>query len=89
MCGVIKHKQFERLEDNTQFIALNKVAYRSKIFNKEVFEFAEKIRMTRNRIHLAGLKEIDDFYQKKDIDETFVIAKKVLDRIEIYLKSLK
>ncbi len=85
VCGVIKHKQYESFEDNTQFASLNKAALRAKIFDKNIFDCADKIRKVRNRIHLAALKETDDFYQKKDVNDAFDNAKKIIDRIEKYL----
>ena len=85
VCGVIKRKQCESFEDSTQFITLNKAAFRAKVFDKEEYDCAEKIRKIRNRIHLAALKETDDFYQKKDVNNVFDNAKKIIDKIEKYL----
>lgn len=78
---VIKSKA---LSDDTNFFELNKAAKRSGLFTEELFQHAEKIRQTRNRMHPYSLKEVDDKYSKEDINNIFAMAAKIIERIEKY-----
>lgn len=78
---VIKSKA---LSDDTNFFELNKAAKRSGLFTEELFQYAEKIRQDRNRMHPYSLKEVDDKYSKEDINNIFAMAAKIIERIEKY-----
>ncbi len=88
VCGVVRHKASEKFSHHTQFQTLNRAALKAGILNKTLFDKAENLRQKRNRIHLAGLKKSDDFYEKKDTQEAFEKAKVILERIEKKLSEL-
>lgn len=89
VCGITRHKTAEKLTRNTQLIALNRACLRAEIFTGKVFEKAEKLRESRNKIHLAGLSNIDEFYEQKDVDDHFELARIVIERIEKVLSDSK
>lgn len=84
ICGVKKVVKSKKLSDRTDFIELNRAAKRCGLFPQSIFEKAEKIRDMRNRIHPYGLKEIDDGYTKEEINEIFLMASVIIERIEKY-----
>lgn len=89
VCGVIRYRKSERFSTQTQFKTLNEVALRAKIFNRTLFDKVERLRKKRNRVHLAALKKVDDFYEKKDVQNAFDIAKVIIEKVEIKLGELK
>ncbi|MDP2642690.1 MAG: hypothetical protein Q8P62_02510 [Candidatus Peregrinibacteria bacterium] len=84
ICGVKEITNAKRLSDDTDFCELNKAAKRCKLFTEEIFQKAEKIRKMRNRIHPYSLKEVDDKYEKRDIDDIFSTTRIIIERIEKY-----
>lgn len=82
VCGIKKITKAKNLSDDTNFIDLNRAAKRSGLFTDNLFEKAEKIRKARNKIHAYSLKEVDDKYSRKDINDIFALANKIIDRIE-------
>ncbi len=89
VCGVVRHRTTERLTRNTQLIALNRACLRTGIFTDKVFGEAEKLRESRNKIHLAGLSNVDELYEQKDVDDHFERARIVIERIEKVLNDFK
>ncbi len=89
VCGIVRHKKIETFSNKTQFKTLNEIALKAKIFNKTLFDKSEDLRSERNKIHLAALTKIDDFYDKKDIQKAFDTAKSVTEKIEDKLKELR
>lgn len=87
-CGIVRHKSHEKFDKHTQFIAMNRACKRAGILDKISFEKAEKIRKSRNRIHIAGLNEVDKLYQKNDVDRHFEYARIVLEQLEEKLVDL-
>lgn len=88
VCGVIKEKESEKFNDKIQFIALNRVAKKAGILSDSLFNEAERVRKKRNRIHLAALKEVDDYYSKKDVKNIFKASKEIIECIELKLKKI-
>ena len=84
VCGIRKIKRHKKLVDETIFIDLNKAAKRCGLFDRRLFKKSEKLRKMRNKIHLSALSNIDDRYSQEDIDNSFEIAKDVINRIEKY-----
>jgi len=72
------------LEDDTQFVALNRAGKRSGLLTDELFKKCEEVRKTRNKIHLSGLKLTDDQYTKQDINRVFGIATEIVNRVRDY-----
>jgi hypothetical protein len=82
VCGIVRHKLSVKLTKHTSFIALNRACLHGKIFSQDVFDKAEKLRESRNKIHLAGLANINNFYTKDEVDRHFEYAQVVLKCIE-------
>lgn len=55
---------------------------RGKILSKKEFAIAEEIRISKNRIHVSGLKEIDNLYSKERLDAIFDKANKIIRKVE-------
>jgi len=87
ICGVHFKKKSAKLKTNTNFIEINRACKRAKILNDELFKEVEELRDKRNKIHLAGLTNVDDFYEKKDIQKAFDTASKILTLVEGRLEN--
>ena len=86
--GATKKRTSERLTDKSMFISLNRAAKRAEIFDEDLFGKAEELREKRNSIHLAGLENVDDLYEKKDVERFFKIAADIRQAIEDKLRPL-
>ena len=89
VCGITRHKTSEKLTKHTQLIDLNRACLRAKIFTDKVFENAEKLRESRNKIHLTALTNVDELYEKKDVDDHFESARIVIEQIEKKLVEVR
>jgi len=89
VCGVIKERKCEIFSKKTQFLTINRVAKKSKIITDGLFKRAEALRNKRNKIHLAGLEKVDDYYAKKDIQAAFKTANLIITHLEAKLKVLR
>lgn len=87
ICGVHFKKKSTKLKTNIKFIEINRACKRAKILNDKLFEEVEELRDRRNKIHLAGLSNVDDFYEKKDIQKAFDTASKILKLVEGRLEN--
>lgn len=85
--GVVEHKVFNTLSTETQFMELNRAAKRSTLFNESLFKNAEEIRTRRNKIHIAGLKALDDNYSKNDVIDSVDKFTKIFIRTKEVLES--
>lgn len=85
--GVVEYKSFPKLTPETQFVELNKAAKRSNLFDDELFKDADEIRVKRNKIHIAGLKNLDDNYTKQDVIDTVNKFIKIFNRTKGVLES--
>lgn len=64
------------------FKKMNELSLDLGILNRPLFEKCEMMRKLRNNIHLSGLTHIDAQYKERDLDETFAIAKAVMELAE-------
>lgn len=80
VCKVVQ----KGLEDDTQFIAINRAGKRSGLLTDALFQKCEEVRAMRNKIHLSGLKLVDDQYTKVKINQVFAIATEVINRVRDY-----
>ncbi|HBP51233.1 TPA: hypothetical protein DD455_02795 [Candidatus Shapirobacteria bacterium] len=85
--GVIEHKSFPLLTSETQFVELNKAAKRSKLFDESLYSDADHIRTKRNKIHIAGLKDLDDNYSRQDVIDTTNEFTHIFNRTKEVLES--
>ncbi len=87
ICGIHFNKKSTKLKSNTNFIEINRACKRARILDDELFQEVEELRERRNKIHLAGLTMVDDFYEKKDIQKAFDTISKVLTLVEEKLEN--
>jgi hypothetical protein len=87
ICGIHIKKVPAKLRPNTNFQEINRACKRAELLSDEFFGEVEELREKRNKIHLAGLKKEDDLFGKRDIQNAFKTAKKVLDLVEDRLEN--
>ena len=87
ICGIHVKKKSTKLKSNTNFIEINRACKRAGILDDKLFQEVEELRDKRNKIHLAGLTKVDDFYEKKDIQKAFDTVSKVLTLVERKLEN--
>jgi hypothetical protein len=85
---VIEHMNYEDIKDSSNFIEINRACLRGKILSKKEFDLAEEIRTARNKLHVSGLKEIDNSYSKEKLDEIFNKANKIIRKVEKKLSRI-
>lgn len=73
-----------KLENDTQFLAVNKAALRCGLFTRELFNEAERLRKLRNKIHLTALEAVDDQYTQSEVEAVFQGVNKITKRVEDY-----
>jgi len=79
---VVEHMNYEDIRGSSNFIEINRACLRGKILSKKEYDIAEEIRIARNKIHVSGLKEIDNLYSKEKLDEIFAKANKIIRKVE-------
>jgi len=72
--GVKQVKKFEKFKKNTQFKTVCDAYKKGKLIDSDLLKSINELREKRNKIHLAGLKKIEDDYTKDDIAEAFNVA---------------
>lgn len=82
ICGIHFKRKSAKLKASTGFSDLNRACKRAKLFNEQLFLEVEELREKRNKIHLAGLKEVDNYYQKEDIQKALETVSKILRLVE-------
>ncbi|MFC1608756.1 hypothetical protein ACFL2R_01080 [Patescibacteria group bacterium] len=86
--GVISHLKVNKLTDKTNFILVNRACKRAGILDRKLFEKVEELREKRNKIHLVGLRNVDNRYVKRDAQKFFDIAREVIEVVEEKLKGI-
>lgn len=74
-----KNKRDFVWKDDIDFQAMNQIAFKYKVFNKELYEKLENVRVKRNKIHIQSLTNKDHRYSKKDIEYVGTVISKLLD----------
>lgn len=85
---VVEHTSYEDIRDSSNFIEINRACLRGKILSEKEYKIVEEIRIARNKIHVSGLKEIDNSYSKEKLDEIFNKASKIIKKIEKKLSKI-
>lgn len=85
---VIEHKVFENITDSTHFLIINRACLRGRILNQKEYAIAEEVRITRNKIHVFALKNIDNTYSKEDLDKFLGKVTKIITKVEKKLQKL-
>ncbi|MFZ2969553.1 MAG: hypothetical protein WA063_00230 [Minisyncoccia bacterium] len=65
-------KKFSKLN----LVEINKLCKKYKIITDSDFENVDKVRDLRNRLHIGGLKKIEEGYTKNDLEFVFGVAKR-------------
>lgn len=77
--AVKKHEKFKK---NTQFKTVCDAYEKGELIDEDLIKDINDLRDKRNKIHLAGLKKVENYYTKKDINEAFEVANKVIEEVE-------
>jgi hypothetical protein len=85
---VVEHQSYEKLKNSPDFIEVNRACLRAHILNKKEYAVAEEVRVARNKIHVSGLKDIDNSYCKEDLDKVFAKANKIITKVEKKLLAI-
>ncbi len=85
---VLETMIYEDIKDSSNFVEINRACLRGKILTKIEFDIAEEIRTARNKIHVSGLKEIDNSYSKEKLDDIFNKANKIIKKVETKLLKI-
>ena len=80
--GVTKIKKHERFKKNTQFKTICDAYKKGKLLNANLIDQVNTLREKRNRIHLAGLTQIENYYTKSDINSAFKTANEVIAAVK-------
>ena len=86
--GIVRHKSYEKFTDSVQFKTVNDIARKAGIFDGGLYEKVENLREKRNKIHLAGLKKVDDYYREQDIKKVFEDTREIIEALEDKLRKL-
>lgn len=78
------HEKFTR---RTSFHDVIKASKKAKILEKDLLDEIDDLREKRNKIHLAGLNIVDDYYSKSEVDKVFSLAFRFTTQIETLLKK--
>ena len=80
--GVRRNYKHEKFKKNTQFKTICDAYRKGKLLEPELIEKVNLLREKRNKIHLAGLTQVENYYTKADINSAFRIANEVIDAIK-------
>jgi len=78
------HEKFTR---RTSFHDVIKASKKAKIIDAKLLDKIDDLRQKRNKIHLAGLNIVDDYYSKKEVDDVFDLTQKFTIEVESLLNS--
>lgn len=70
-----------QLTYNTDFIRANEMCRDLGIFSNAFYKKMERVRTTRNRIHLQSLSSADRSYNKKQLDSISNVVNKLIDKV--------
>lgn len=87
VCAVTKYKKRIKLSSNTQFIDVHRACYKAGIITKKQEEKVNRIRDERNKIHLAGLRSVDNQYRKNDARRSIKLAVEIIERVRTKLSN--
>ena len=80
--GVTKNIKFEKFKKNTQFKTICDAYKKGKLIDLKTIEEVNSLREKRNKIHLAGLTQVENYYTKTDINSAFQTANKIIDAVK-------
>ena len=80
--GAILTKRAERLKRDTQFQTIIRGCKNANVLDQNLYKQVELLRERRNKVHLAGLENVDNYYDKTTIEEAFSTASKVMKKAE-------
>lgn len=82
--AVTKVQKHEKYKKNTQFKTICDAYKKGKLIDGSLINEVNDLREKRNRIHLAGLTKIENYYIKDDIDNAFSTAQKVIEAVKSF-----
>ncbi len=88
VCGIIRIYKNEQLKDNTKFITISRATKKAGILTDKLFDEVEKLRDQRNKIHLMGLRYIDNNFTKVMSQKALNVTVKIIERVEKMLQKI-
>lgn len=79
----------KQIGSETKFQEISRAAKRCGLLDDALFKEVEDLRKKRNKIHLAALNEVDDKYDRSDVEKASNILKKVRMRVKNFQKKKK
>lgn len=79
----------EKFTRRTSFNDVIRASKKAKILDKNILDEIDELRDKRNKIHLAGLNSVDDYYSKNEVNAVFDLAYRFTSGIETILKESK
>lgn len=76
VCGK-RFKKHIAITRSTQFKPILKVASDHNLISSALCERVDQVRQLRNRIHLAGLQELEKKYPQEMLEEVFGVAREI------------
>ena len=86
--SIISGKQIkgnEKFTRRTSFHDVIQASKKAKLMDKEILKEVDDLREKRNKIHLAGLDIVDDYYSKREVDDVFDLAQRFIAEVESVL----
>lgn len=80
--GVKSVKKHEKFKKNTQFKTVCDAYKKGKLIDANLIKDINELREKRNKIHLAGLTKVENYYTKNDINQAFEVATEVIKEVE-------
>lgn len=77
--AVKKHEKFRK---KTQFKTVCDAYKKGKLIDVDLIKDINDLREKRNKIHLAGLSKVENYYTKNDINVAFEVANRVIKEVE-------
>ena len=72
----------EKFTRRTSFHDVIQASKKAKIIDKTLLAEIDELREKKNKIHLAGLNIVDDYYSKGEVDAVFDLAQRFTTAIE-------
>ena len=83
-----KEKSYEKFTRRTSFVDVIQAAKTVKMIDTKLAGEINDLREKRNKIHLAGLEIVDDYYDRKEINKAFALTLKTLEVLDDFLEEI-
>lgn len=81
ICAATKFKKRHNLNKRTIFLDVHRACRKAGIITKKQEQRVSRIRDDRNKVHLAGLRLVDNRYTKRDAKRAIKLAVDIIERV--------